>query len=79
MENKMTQQEQDELRELQKKLFDSRITLGDIEVRMSRLQTQKKSTLFEVENIATSLTQYQSGLDEKYGNKKVDLTTGELT
>ena len=31
----MTQQEQDELRELQKKLFDSRITLGDIEVRMS--------------------------------------------
>jgi len=75
----MTQQEQDELRELQKKLFDSRITLGDIEVRMSRLQTQKKSTLFEVENIATSLTQYQSGLDEKYGNKKVDLTTGELT
>ena len=75
----MTQQEQDELRELQKKLFDSRITLGDIEVRMARLQTQKKSTLFEAENIATTLTQYQEGLDKKYGNKKVDLTTGELT
>ena len=75
----MTQKEQEELRELQKKLIDSRITLGDIEVRMARLKTQKKSTLFDVENIATTLTQYQEGLDKKYGEpKKAILEAGGL-
>ena len=79
MEDKMTQEEVDDLRSSQKKLFDSRLDLGDVQVAISRLETRKKSLVFDIETQSATFTQLQNGLTEKYGNKKVNLETGELT
>ena len=75
----MTQEEVDQLRSLQKKLFDARLQLGDTQVAISRMETKTKSLVFDIENQSAEFSQYQDGLMKKYGNKKVDLETGELT
>jgi len=75
----MTQQEVDDLRDVQKKLFDARLGLGDVQVTISRMEEKKKSLIFDIETQSATFNQLQTGLTEKYGNKKVDLTTGELT
>ncbi len=79
MAKKITQDEVEQLRSLQKNLFDSRLDLGDVQVAISRLETKKKSLVFDVETQSTTLGQFQDGLNKKYGDKKINLTTGELT
>ena len=79
MEKKMTQEEVDQLRELQKKLFNLRLDLGDVQVAISRLETKKKSLVFDVETNSAELGKYQDGLNKKYGDKKVNLETGALS
>jgi hypothetical protein len=79
MEDRMTKEEVSELKELQQKMFNSRVDLGDIQVAMSRLETKKKSLIFDIENQSAVLGNFQEGLHKKYGDKKVDLETGVLS
>jgi len=79
MEKKMTKEEVDQLRTLQKNLFDSRLDLGDVQVALSRLETKNKSLIFDVETNSSELGKYQNGLNKKYGDKKVNLETGALS
>tara|TARA_Y100001963_G_C6705406_1_gene411658 strand:- start:637 stop:876 length:240 start_codon:yes stop_codon:yes gene_type:complete len=78
MSKKITEEEVTTLRSLQKKLYDSRLDLGDIQVAMSRLETRQKSLVFDIENQSAEFGKFQEGLHTKYGGKKIDLMTGEL-
>lgn len=78
MADKITKDEMETLRSLQKKLYESRLDLGDVHVALSRLQTKSKSLVFDIENHTAELHKFNDGLDKKYEGKKVDLMTGEL-
>ena len=75
----MTQEEVDQLRALQQKLFDARLQLGDTQVALARMETKQKALVFDIENQSAAFGKYQDGLTKKYGNKKVNLETGALT
>lgn len=78
MSKKITEDEVTNLRSLQKNLYDSRLDLGDVQVAIARLETKKKSLVFDIENQSSELGKFQDGLHKKYGDKKIDLMTGEL-
>ncbi len=78
MSKKITEDEVTNLRSLQKNLYDSRLDLGDVQVAIARLETKKKSLVFDIENQSAELGKLQDGLHKKYGDKKIDLMTGEL-
>ncbi|QDP57410.1 MAG: hypothetical protein Unbinned2299contig1000_11 [Prokaryotic dsDNA virus sp.] len=79
MADKITTDELDSLRSLQRNLYESRLDLGDVQVAISRLQTKSKSLVFDIENHTAELNKFREGLDKKYGDKKVDLMTGAIT
>ena len=75
----MTDDEVNSLRQLNKNVYDSLVNIGDVEAAIARLTTQKKSLLLTHESLRSELQNTQKGLADKYGEKKVDLNTGELT
>jgi hypothetical protein len=77
MSKKITEDEVTNLRSLQKNLYDSRLDLGDVQVAIARLETKKKSLVFDIENQSAELGKFQDGLHKKYGDKKIDLMTGD--
>ena len=78
MADKITKDEMETLRSLQKNLYESRLDLGDVHVALSWLQTKSKSLVFDIENHTAELHKFNDGLDKKYEGKKVDLMTGQL-
>jgi len=76
---KMNKEETEMLKSLQSKLFNNRIDVGDIEVAISRLTTRKNTLLSDIETVSAELQKTQAEMSEKYGDKKVNLETGELS
>ena len=76
---KMNKKETEMLKSLQSKLFNNRIDVGDIEVAISRLTTRKNTLLSDIETVSAELQKTQAEMSEKYGDKKVNLETGELS
>jgi len=76
---KMNKEETEMLKSLQSKLFNNRIDVGDIEVAISRLTTRKNTLLSNIETVSAELQKTQAEMSEKYGDKKVNLETGELS
>lgn len=77
----MKKLEQDELSRLTnatKNLRDARNTIADIEISLNRLETRKKSSLFNAEQAAEELNNIQGELQERYGNVLIDVITGEI-
>lgn len=75
----MNKKETEMLKSLQSKLFNNRIDVGDIEVAISRLTTRKNTLLSDIETVSAELQKTQAEMSEKYGDKKVNLETGELS
>tara|TARA_R100001440_G_scaffold64447_3_gene85111 strand:+ start:330 stop:566 length:237 start_codon:yes stop_codon:yes gene_type:complete len=76
---KMKEEETEMLKSLQSKLFNNRLDVGDIEVAISRLTTRKNTLLSDIEIVSAELQKTQAEMSEKYGDKKVNLETGELS
>ena len=77
-QNKTTPEEVEILREKNKKVIDFLIQLGDIESSLSRLDNKKTAILYSVESARKELHETQDSLIDKYGEKRVNLETGEL-
>ena len=75
----LTQDEVTNLRDLNRKTYDTLVQLGDIEAAINRLSHQKKATLIDHETFRLKLKETQNHLKDLYGDKKVDLETGILT
>ena len=75
----MNKEETEMLKSLQSKLFNNRVDVGDIEVAISRLTTRKNTLLSDIETVSAELQKTQAEMSEKYGDKKVNLETGELS
>ncbi len=76
---KMKKEEAEMLKSLQSRLFNARVDIGDIEVAIARLLKRKDALVEEVETVSVELKKTQSEMTEKYGDKKVNLETGELS
>jgi len=76
---KTTPEEVTILREKNKKVIDLLIQLGDIESSLSRLGNQKTSVIYSIEGARKELHETQTSLIDKYGEKRINLETGELT
>ena len=77
--DKMKKEEAEMLKSLQSRLFNARLDIGDIEVAIARLHKRKEVLVDEVESVSTELQNTQNKMTEKYGDKKVNLETGELS
>tara|TARA_R110000824_G_scaffold1476_5_gene7397 strand:- start:1572 stop:1814 length:243 start_codon:yes stop_codon:yes gene_type:complete len=75
---KTTPEEVETLREKNKKVIDFLIQLGDIESSLYRLENKKTSIMYSVEGARKDLHETQSTLIDKYGEKSINLETGEL-
>jgi hypothetical protein len=63
--------------ELNTNFRELKFQLADIEVTFNRLNSQKVSTLTNLETAAYDLSLYQDKIVEQYGDIKVNLQTGE--
>jgi hypothetical protein len=63
--------------ELNTNFRELKFQLADIEVTFNRLNSQKVSTLANIETAAYDLSLYQDKIVEQYGDIKVNLQTGE--
>lgn len=77
--DKMKKEEAEMLKSLQSRLFNARLDIGDIEVAIARLHKRKEVLVDEVESVSTELQNTQNKMTKKYGDKKVNLETGELS
>jgi hypothetical protein len=75
---KLEEQELERLNNATKSLREARNTIADIEISAHRLESRKKSVLFNAEQAAEELNNIQGELQEKYGNVLIDVTTGEI-
>ena len=74
----ITPEELSRLQSASKNLRESRNTIADIEISMSRLESRKKSTIFNAEQASEELNAIQGELQETYGNIIIDVVTGEI-
>ncbi len=75
----MNEEDLQELRELQKNFTIARLRLSDLVVTQKRLESDKVGLIADIENKAAKFSQYQAGLEEKYGKRNVNLETGVLS
>lgn len=75
---KLEEEELTRLNETTKGLREARTTIADIEISLNRLETQKKSVLFNAEKYAEELNNIQGELQARYGNVLIDTVTGEI-
>jgi len=77
--SQLTSSETEKLRDLNKELFDSMAKIGEVEFALFNLN-KKKAELIEQHTTARKYLQAeQKTLALKYGEKRVDLETGNLT
>lgn len=76
---KIESTELETLRALNSKVHELKYDIADIEVSLKRLNSKKTAVLFDIENSANELQEFQATLFEKYGNAKIDLKTGEYS
>ncbi len=78
MSNKLTQEELDRFVETRKNYFDLKDQLADITISEERIKQQKSKALFDIELAYQSLTEIHKEIQDKYGDGKVNLQTGEV-
>jgi len=80
MENKkLTEEELTNIKDLNKKLYDSLLSIGDMEASIWTLTEKKKMAISEHQKTISTMTQIQSELGKKYESTKVDMSTGVLS
>ena len=78
-ENKLSEEEHTKFKELNQKIYDALLGIGDMEAAISDLEGQKVQALTSLKEVKQELAQYRLDLGKKYGEKKVNIATGELT
>lgn len=69
---KLTEEEFKEIKEMQEKFQNAKLTLGDLEI-------TKKSVLDQIGDMKVQFAQIESSLIEKYGaDSVIDMSTGEI-
>ena len=80
MENKkLTEEALTNIKDLNKKLYDSLLSIGDMEASIWTLTEKKKMAISEHQKTISTMTQIQSELGKKYESTKVDMSTGVLS
>ena len=80
MENKkLTDKELSNIKELNKRLYDSLISIGDMEASIATLTDKKAIAIGEHKKTIATMTQVQAELGKKYESTKVDMATGILS
>ena len=75
----LTPEELSKLQDSNAKVADIVASLGQIEIQVSLLQENKKSLLTSFTQIQQDQDQLAQELTQKYGDGKIDITTGEFT
>jgi hypothetical protein len=80
MENKkLTEEELSNIKDLNKRLYDSLIAIGDMEASIDTLTLKKKIALDEHKKTVSAMSQVQADLGKKYDSTRVDMATGVLS
>ena len=80
MENKkLTEEELTNIKDLNKRLYDSLLAIGDMEASIWTLTEKKKIAMGEHQKAVSTMTQVQAELGKKYESTKVDMATGVLS
>jgi|2_EtaG_2_1085320.scaffolds.fasta_scaffold101414_2 phage host-nuclease inhibitor protein Gam len=77
--SQLTSSETEKLRALNKELFDSMAKIGELEFALFNLNNKKAELIQQHTAARKYLQAEQKTLAEKYGEKRVDLETGNLT
>lgn len=77
--DKLSEEEHNKFKELNQKVYDTLLSVGDLEAAISNLSEQKTQALNGLKEVKQELAQYRVDLGKKYGDKKVNIATGELT
>lgn len=72
------EQELDRLKQASANLREARTIIADIEISLYRLESKKKSVLFNADQAGEELTTIQEELQAKYGDVVIDLSSGEI-
>jgi septation ring formation regulator EzrA len=75
----LTPEELSKLQETNNKVADIVTSLGQIEIQISLLKDNKRSLLDNFTQIQQDQDQLAQELTQKYGDGKIDITTGEFT
>lgn len=78
-DKKLTEEELTNIKDLNKKLYDSLLSIGDMEASIWTLTEKKKMAISEHQKTISTMTQIQSELGKKYESTKVDMSTGVLS
>ena len=78
-ENKLSSEEHAKFKELNQKIYATLLSIGDMEAAISNLSDQKGQALNGLKEVKKELAQYRLELGNKYGEKKVNIATGELS
>jgi hypothetical protein len=78
MEKKLTPEELENFRNSRSRFLDFRESLADIVINQERLESQRKSTLINIEQSYNEFQKIQNEIVEKYGPGNINLQTGEI-
>ena len=78
-EKKLTEEELSNLKDLNRKLYDGLLSIGDMESSIQTLNERKKMALGEHTKTVATMTELQAELGKKYESTNVDMTTGVLS
>lgn len=75
---KLTQEELDNVKSLQEKRQRVTLTLGSIEIAKNELKAQRESAEQDLYIINKQEKELVQSLEQKYGRGSIDITTGEF-
>ena len=77
-EKTLTEDELTRVKELNRRLYDSLLAIGDMETSIVTLTERKNVALTEHKKTVATMTELQAELGKKYEATKVDMSTGVL-
>tara|TARA_Y100000817_G_scaffold276882_1_gene238662 strand:- start:177 stop:422 length:246 start_codon:yes stop_codon:yes gene_type:complete len=78
-EKTLTEDELTRVKELNRRLYDSLLAIGDMETSIVTLTERKNVALTEHKKTVATMTELQAELGKKYEATKVDMSTGVLS
>lgn len=75
---KLTKEELEEFNQARIAYFDSKSDLADVTIQLERYKNRKTTLLMDVDMNEDRLRKIQNEIHEKYGDVKVNFSTGEL-
>lgn len=77
--NKLTSEELEQFTEARNEYAELRNRLCDITISDERLKTDKQMTLINISEASNKLGELHKSFQEKYGDGKINMQTGEIS